>query len=147
MNIVGYKTLPGKRERALVFLLEKALASGTRCVIWVNSSHHIEALSHALWTTVQGSFVPHGIPSDGNPHLHPVWVTDAHDNPNNSLCLVQWDEMALPTAQHFEKAIYIIDSSETWKSFINASLDWKQKGHTTALWAQDAQGAWQQAGI
>ena len=93
-KISFYHLLHTPVERALPKLIEKVLESGARAVIRAGSSERAEALSGALWTYDQDSFLPHGTANDGNPDKQPIWITTEDDNPNGAEILIVTDGAA-----------------------------------------------------
>jgi hypothetical protein len=66
--------------QALPQLLTRTLAAGQRALVLGSNAAGLEALSTTLWA--QPGWLPHGLASDGDPDLQPIWLsTDAERRP------------------------------------------------------------------
>src|SRR5204863_1286263 len=86
-----YHLLSMPLERALPNLLERACAQGHRVVIRAASPERVEHLNAALWTYEEAAFLPHGSERDGNPGMHPIWLTHHAENPNGASMIILVD--------------------------------------------------------
>jgi DNA polymerase-3 subunit chi len=131
-------------ERVLPQLVTKTLERGWRAVIQAGSEERVEAISAALWTTGEESFLPHGTVRDGNADLQPVWLTDHEENPNGANVRFLVDSASTSDAGGFERIVYLFDGRDTeavdearglWKTM-------KAAGHIVTYWREDPQGVW-----
>lgn len=132
-------------EQVLPLLVEKTLERGWRAVIQAGSDERCEALSTALWTWREESFLPHGTAGDGNSDLQPVWLTSTTDNPNRSNVRFYVDGTSPGEIDELDRAIYMFDGRDD--DAVTAARDeWKRMsaaGHDVTYWQQDENGRWQ----
>ncbi len=134
-------------EKALPRLLAKALDGGMRAVVLAASEERVEALSAALWTFDQASFLPHGTARDGNPDEQPIYLTTAEENPNGARLLVLIDGVEPAFLDRFERCADLFDGNDG-QAVEAARARWRrlQKGsHSLSYWQQNPQG-WEEKG-
>ena len=132
-------------EQVLPLLIQKTLERGWRAVIQAGSDERCEALSNALWTWREDSFLPHGTAGDGNSELQPVWLTSAEDNPNRANVRFYVDGASPGDIDGLDRAIYMFDGRDG-EAVVRARDEWKQMsaaGHDVTYWQQDENGQWQ----
>lgn len=146
MEIRFYHLTRTPLERALPHLLEKVVASGARAVVMAGSEERVEALTVALWTYAERSFLPHGSKRDGRPQLQPIWLTAEDENPNGADILMLTDGAVSAHIGEYRRCLDLFDGRDTaaveaarrrWKT-------WKEAGHELSYWEQDENGRWQQ---
>jgi DNA polymerase-3 subunit chi len=71
-------------EQTLPTLLERSLARGWRVVVQATSETRLRALDDHLWSYRPESFLPHGSRANPAPETQPIYLTCAHDNPNDA---------------------------------------------------------------
>lgn len=133
-------------EAVLPVMLERSLARGWRAVVRGTDEARLEALSRALWTWRDDSFLAHGTPADGMPERQPVWLSCARDNPNraNALFLVDGAEAQTDELAAMELSAILFDGLDP-EAVAQARAQWRAiagAGLTAVYWAQDAGGGW-----
>ena len=144
-EISFYHLLHTPLERALPKLVEKVLESGARAVIRTGSPERAEALSNALWTFDQASFVPHGTVRDGNGARQPVWITPEDENPNGADILILTDGATTPAFAGFRRCLEMFDGRDE-DAVADARRRWsdyKSGDHDLTYWQQTEQGGWE----
>lgn len=135
-------------EQALLRLLEKAVEAGKRSIVRTSSDERVAFLNGALWTNDAASFLPHGTQKEGNPALHPVWLTAETENPNDAEVLMLTDGAETTGYQEFDRCLEIFDgrdddavaaAREHWKIY-------KDAGCTLTYWQQNDGGGWEKKG-
>lgn len=144
-EISFYHLLHTPVERALPKLIEKVLESGARAVIRAGSSERAEALSGALWTYDQDSFLPHGTAHDGNPDKQPIWITTEDDNPNGAEILIVTDGAATGGLETYKRCLEMFDGRDE-EAVAEARRRWteyKAASHDLTYWQQTERGGWE----
>lgn len=144
-EISFYHLLHTPLERALPKLIEKVLESGARAVIRTGSAERAEALSSALWTFDQASFVPHGTARDGNASKQPVWITPDDENPNGAEILVLTDGAETADVRGFRRCLEMFDGRDD-AAVADARRRWsayKSAEHDLTYWQQTERGGWE----
>ena len=132
-------------ERVLPSLVEKTLERGWRAVVQAGSRERVEAISHALWTSREENFLPHGTPEDGNAELQPVWLTDGPENPNGATVRFLVDGATISDAAGLTRIVHLFDGRDS-EALDRARGEWraaKAAGHAVTYWQQDEAGRWQ----
>lgn len=133
-------------EAVLPVMLERSLERGWRALVRGTEPGRIEALSHALWTWREASFLAHGTPTDGAPERQPIWLCCEAANPNRANALFLVDGAGAETAElaALEMAAVLFDgldpaalerAREQWRLVTGAGL-------RAVHWAEDERGAW-----
>lgn len=132
-------------ERVLPVLIERTLARGWRAVVQAGSEERVEALSAALWTAGEDSFLAHGTARDGNADLQPVWITASGDNPNGARVRFMVDGEFASEVSGLDRVIYMFDGrdEEMCERARQVWQDARAQGHDATYWRQDAGGRWQ----
>ncbi len=135
-------------DKVLPTLLEKAASRGVRIVVQVGVQERVDALDATLWTHADDSFLPHGTPRDGDPHMQAVYLTTGDENPNSATMRIfadgahAFDSAAAGLADAYERLILMFDGNdeeavadarEQWKSF-------KEAEYTLSYWQQNENG-------
>ena len=133
-------------EAVLPVMLERSLDRGWRAVVRGTDPARLEALSEALWTWRDESFLAHGTPSDGRPDLQPIWLTPEAANPNraNALFLVDGAEAVTDELAAMELSAILFDGLDN-AAVERARAQWRAvtgAGLRAVYWAQDDRGAW-----
>ena len=134
-------------DQALPHLLERAYEAGQRIVVRAASDGAVAALNERLWTYDDASFLPHGAGGDGDPALHPIFLTTLAENPNNAtmLVLLSGAERTLGDAT-FEEIIFLFDGLDA-QAVAEARALWKSlrdEGQTLSYWREGDDG-WERA--
>ena len=132
-------------DAVLPKLLATSLERGWRVVVQAASDERAEALAAQLWSFDDEGFLPHGTKSDGFPDLQPVWLTSAHDNPNNANVRFFVDGAEIGEIGGLTRAVIMFDGND--QQAVEAARDgWKRfkaAGHEVSYWQQDENGRWQ----
>lgn len=132
-------------EQVLPAMLQMSLQRGWKVVVQAGTEERVEALSGALWTHADDSFIPHGSAADGFAGSQPVWLTAGADTPNGAKVRFFVDGAELIEPEGLDLAVIIFDgrddgavdsARQAWKAFRGA-------GHEISYWQQDEQGRWQ----
>jgi DNA polymerase-3 subunit chi len=131
-------------ERVLPVLIERVLARGWKAVVQAGSEERVEAISAALWTAGEGSFLPHGSVRDGNADLQPVWITTAADTPNGARVRFLVDGEFASDFAGLDRVIFMFDGRDGEARQRAASVwqDARAKGYEATYWRQDENGRW-----
>lgn len=126
-----YHLLTTPLERALPKLMEKALESGMRGVVRVDSETLMHQLNDALWTYDDHSFLPHGIMDSPHAADQPIHITCRDENPNGAKVLVITDGSVVAQPNAYAKILDMFDGHDPtsvanarsrWKHYQNANL-------------------------
>jgi DNA polymerase-3 subunit chi len=131
-------------EAALPQMLEKTLARGQRAVVMAGSPERAEALTLALWTQDERSFLPHGSARDGRPERQPIWVTAEDENPNGAQVLFLSDGARSAALGDYELCAELFDGNDE-AAVADARQRWseyKSAGLTLVYYQQDERGRW-----
>jgi DNA polymerase III subunit chi len=137
-----YHLLSTPLERALPRLLERARAQGYRIVVRAASAERVEHLNALLWTYDEASFLAHGSARDGNPAVHPIWLSDSQDNPNDAGMLILVDGVEAGDLASFARCADFFDGTDL--AAVEAARNrWRRAGaagHTLTYWQQTEAG-------
>lgn len=133
-------------EAVLPVMLERSLARGWRALVRGTDPGRLEALSKALWTWREESFLAHGTAADGAPELQPIWLSCEGANPNaaNALFLVDGAEAGADELAAMELSAILFDGLDK-AAVERARAQWRlvtETGLTAVYWAQDEGGGW-----
>ena len=133
-------------EAVLPVMLERSLARGWRAVVRGTDPARLEALSHALWTWRDESFLAHGTPADGAAQRQPIWLCCERTNPNraNALFLIDSADADAGELGAMELSAILFDGLDA-AAIERARAQWRmvcEAGLTAVYWAQDQRGAW-----
>lgn len=129
-------------EQVLPELLEKTLERGLRAVVMASSAERVEALTQHLWMYRPDSFLPHGSAKDGDPSLHPVWLTAQDERPNEAQILFLTDGASSENCAAYDRVCDIFDGTDE-DALAAARQRWKickESGHTLSYWQQSETG-------
>lgn len=147
-EILFYHLEKQSLEKVLPRLLEKTLERGWRACIQAGGEERVEALSQALWTWREESFIPHGTARDGNAELQPIWITAGEENPNGAVVRFLVDGASLESFDGLVRAVYLFDAADP-QALEQARARWKDikaLGHEVTYWQQDDAGRWAKRG-
>ena len=131
-------TLP----QALPQLLARTLAAGQRALVLGASAAGLDALSTALWA--QPGWLPHGLASDGDPDLQPIWLTTEAGPLNGARYLFLVDGAETDRLNEYDRAFDLFDGNSP-EAVAAARVRWKtakDAGHSLAYW-QQTESSWQ----
>jgi DNA polymerase-3 subunit chi len=129
-------------EQVLPELLEKTLERGARAVVMTGSAERAEYLTQHLWTYNPNGFLPHGNTTDGNAAMHPVWLTDSDERPNDAGFLFLTDGAESARIGDYERVMEIFDGTDA-EALAAARSRWgfyKKDGHALSYWQQTDKG-------
>ena len=131
-------------EAALPQMLEKTLQRGQRAVVMAGSPERAEALTLALWTQDERSFLPHGSARDGRPERQPIWITAEDENPNEAQVLFLSDGARAADLSAYDLCAELFDGND--ETAVAAArdrwLEYKSAGLTLIYYQQDDRGRW-----
>lgn len=134
-------------EQALPAILMKALSGGRKAVVRFASDKEAAHFNDHLWTYNPDGFLPHGIKSDGNADLQPVYLTAANENPNSADMLVLCNAQTVPeNIADFALCCDFLDGGDD-EAVAAARTRWKEykaSGHAITYWQQTESGGWEQ---
>jgi len=128
--------------QALPQLLARTLAAGQRALVLGSNVAGLDALSTALWA--QPGWLPHGLASDGDPDLQPIWLTTEAEPLNGARYLFLVDGAETDRLKDYDRAFDLFDGNNP-ESVAAARIRWKaakDAGHTLAYW-QQTESSWQ----
>ena len=133
-------------EQVLPDLLEKALNSGLRVVVFSGSPERVADLDSLLWTWKTDSWLPHGTNCDANPDCQPIYLTDQDENPNAAQMLVLADGVIPDRIEHYDRVLNLFDGrdDEAVQQARGAWKNWKEQGLELVYYQQTEQGRWQE---
>jgi DNA polymerase-3 subunit chi len=102
----------------------------------------LDALSTALWA--QPGWLPHGLASDGDPDLQPIWLTTEAEPLNGARYLFLVDGAETDRLKEYDRAFDLFDGNNP-ESVAAARIRWKaakDAGHSLAYW-QQTESSWQ----
>jgi DNA polymerase-3 subunit chi len=135
----AYEAAPGKLDKVLVKLLEKAFNSGIRVTVYSPISERIAALDEYLWTYHPGAFLPHAASPSEDAALQPIWLTDKTENPNKATLLILLDTQDTePFERMFEKVFFLFPYEEA--EGVQKTL--AEKASSLLYWRQSPEGEW-----
>ena len=146
VEIAFYQLRRTPLEKALPKLLEKVLESGRRAVVLAGSEERAEALSAALWTYDQGSFLPHGTARDGRPERQPIFLGADDANPNGAQIAVMVDGIPPADLSRYERCLDMFDGTDP-AALEAARGRWrahKERGVSVTYWEQTQGSGWEQ---
>jgi DNA polymerase III subunit chi len=128
--------------QALPQLLARTLAAGQRALVLGSSAVGLDALSTALWA--QPGWLPHGLASDGDPDLQPIWLTTEAAPLNGARYLFLVDGAETDRLNEYDRAFDLFDGNSE-EAVAAARVRWKtakEAGHSLAYW-QQTESSWQ----
>ena len=145
-DVAFYHLQRSSLDVALPRLLEKTLQAGKRAVVITGSDERAEALTIALWTYSQGSWLPHGTAQDGHAEDQPIWLTSRDDNPNSAQFLFLTDGSDSARVGEYERCFDLFDGNDE-SAVADARARWaarRDAGHSVTYWQQTDGGGWEQ---
>ena len=133
-------------EQVLPVMLARSLERGWRALVRGTEPARLEALSHALWTWREESFLAHGTPADGAPERQPIWLSCEAANPNRANALFLIDGAGAETGElgGLDMAAVLFDGLDP-AALERARGQWRlvtEAGLKAVYWAQDQRGGW-----
>ena len=128
--------------QALPQLLARTLAAGRRALVVGASAAGLDALSSILWA--QPGWLPHGLASDGDADLQPIWLSAEAEPLNGARYLFLVEGADTDRIAAFDRVFDLFDGN-TQDAVAAARLRWKNAkdaGHTLAYW-QQTETSWQ----
>jgi DNA polymerase-3 subunit chi len=144
-EVLFYHLTERTLEQSLPGLLEKCIERDWRACVQFGSRERLEHFDALLWTWKDESFLPHSASRDGNEHMHPVFLTDVKDNPNNANVRFVVEGADPPSFEGYHRGIYMFDGHDA-DAVANARERWKAEkkaGHDLTYWQQNARGGWE----
>jgi DNA polymerase III subunit chi len=133
-------------EQALPEILTKAMGQGRRVVVKTPDMAAAERLNDHLWTWKPDSFLPHGVKGDDFPEDHPVWLTDADENPNKADVLILTGGAQADSTASYGLCCEMLDGGNE-DAVAAARRRWKkysEQGFAVTYWQQNDKGGWEQ---
>lgn len=144
IDIQFYQLTVTPLERALPKLLEKALASGQRAVVYCGSEERAEQLNQLLWTYDPNSFLPHGTARDGNAQQQPVYLAAGQENINEATVAVAVDDNLVEPSSSLMRILdlYHAENPQSMRSAVERQAYYSAAGHRVACLVQNERGEW-----
>ena len=129
--------------------LEAALAKTARIVVQTRDAAARDALNERLWTFREDSFLAHGGPSDGDPALQPIYLTETDANPNSATLRVLLNpaDAARFAGADIAEVVVMFEARDE-EALSAARVAWKTlSGARAALsyWREGDEGEWVKA--
>jgi len=149
-EVLFYQLAHRPLEQVLPVMLERTLARGGRALVLAGSDERVEALNAQLWTSREGSFLPHGSAADGNAERQPIYLTTKFENPNrapngaNVLFLV--DGADCDRIGEFDRCADLFDGNDP-AALQAARGRWRRARDSrfaVSYWQQAQDGSWQE---
>ena len=127
-------------EQAMPPLLARTLAAGQRALVLGPDPAGLAALSRALWA--QSAWLPHGMASDGDADLQPIWLTAEAKALNGARYLFLVEGAEIDRMENYDRVFDLFDGNnpvavtaarERWKRA-------KDAGHSIIYWQQTEAG-------
>ncbi len=129
-------------DQALLPLLGRTLDAGQRAVVLLGSHARVAELDELLWASTDPDWLPHGTPAAGDPDMHPIWLTDADDAPNNAAYAFLLDGRESGHLASFTRVFDLFDGRD--EALVAAARRrWtgaKAAGHALTYWQQGTKG-------
>jgi DNA polymerase-3 subunit chi len=128
--------------QALPQLLARTLAAGQRALVLGSSVASMDALSTALWA--QPGWLPHGLVSDGDADLQPIWLSTEGEPLNGARYLFLVDGAETDRLIDYDRAFDLFDGNNP-EVVAAARVRWKtakDAGHSLTYW-QQTENSWQ----
>jgi len=128
--------------QALPQLLTRTLAAGQRALVLGPDAAGLEALGTALWT--QPGWLPHGLASDGDPDLQPIWLSTTAEPLNGARYLFLVDGAGIEDLKDYDRVFDLFDGKNP-EAVTAARARWKSAkdaGQTLVYW-QQTESSWQ----
>lgn len=143
MSEIGFYHLTrATADQALPQLLGRTLAAGQRALVLCRSEDRVTTLDAALWECSEPVWLPHGIASDGDADLQPIWLATEDSSPNDARFLFLIDGAESARLGEFDRVFDLFDGNDE-TAVAAARARWtaaKAAGHTLTYWQQGARG-------
>ncbi|MFO1243508.1 MAG: DNA polymerase III subunit chi [Rickettsiales bacterium] len=143
-DIHFYHLLTTPLEKALPRLMDKALKSGMRAVIY-GTEQQVENLDRSMWTFSPNAFLPHGTHKDPMPEEQPVYLSPKLENPNGATLLVITHGEQPLLDSGYARVIDMFDGGNDAEvtSARQRWSDYKKAGHSLTYIKQKDDGGWE----
>jgi len=141
MQVDFYQLTRDPAEKVLPAIAQRILDNGGRLLIVSDDAHQLNAISAALWTTRQDSFLAHAKSGEGDDTLQPILLSQNTDAPNGAKFVALADGNWRSVTDDFERAFYLFPPAQ----IDHARSAWRALGDGVErrYWKQDG-GKWVQ---
>ncbi|OYU01374.1 MAG: DNA polymerase III subunit chi [Sphingomonadaceae bacterium PASS1] len=141
MQVDFYQLTRDPAENILPAIAQRILDNGGRLLIVSDNADQLGAISGALWTARQDSFLAHAKSEEGDDALQPILLSQDTDAPNGAKFVALADGNWRAVTQDFERVFYLFPPEQT----DNARSAWRTLGDGVErrYWKQDG-GKWVQ---
>ncbi|MFN3451729.1 MAG: DNA polymerase III subunit chi [Sphingorhabdus sp.] len=141
MQVDFYQLTRDPAEKVLPAIAQRVLDNGGRLLIVSNDAEQLDAISSALWTARQDSFLAHAKSGEGDDALQPILLSQQTDAANGARFVALADGNWRAVTEQFERAFYLFPPQQT----DNARSAWRELGDGVdrRYWKQDG-GKWVQ---
>jgi DNA polymerase-3 subunit chi len=141
MQVDFYQLTRDPAENILPAIAQRILDNGGRLLIVSDNADQLGAISGALWTARQDSFLAHAKSGEGDDALQPILLSQDTDAPNGAKFVALADGNWRAVTQDFERVFYLFPPEQT----DNARSAWRTLGDGVErrYWKQDG-GKWVQ---
>lgn len=132
-------------EKVLPALLTKIYDQQKYTTVRVPTPEAVQRVDQFLWTYNPLSFLPHGcaLTSEDPPEAHPIWITTALENLNQSEILVNIEGVELTQDVPFARVLYLFNpAAEALPA--QQAYEWAQQQAWECLFWQHIGHQWQQ---
>lgn len=146
-QISFYHLTKSSTDEALPKLLEKVLESDSRAILLVSDEQKQKHFDDLLWSVGGTRLIPHGINGEGDEKYHPVIVSIAEENKNNSDFLILLGENSSQWFEEFDRTLYIFNGNDDVELDF-ARNKWKalkaNDNNSLKYYFQNDKGVWQE---
>lgn len=141
MQVDFYQLTRDPAEKVLPAIAQRVLDNGGRLLIVSDDAGQLDAISGALWTARQDSFLAHAKSGEGDDALQPILLSQHADAPNGARFVAIADGNWRAVTEYFERVFYLFPPEMT----DNARSAWRTLGDGVErrYWKQDG-GKWVQ---
>lgn len=143
-TIQFYHLLSTSRERAVPKLMEKALQSGQRVLMLLDSDQALKSMSEALWNANPDGFLPHGSARDAHASEQPILLSLTETKANGAQILCVLDGSTPESIGDYAKVLDVFDGTspdataaarQRWSAY-------KERGFGLQYVQQQENGGW-----
>ncbi len=141
MQVDFYQLTRYPAEKVLPAIAQRVLDNGGRLLIVSDDAGQLDAISGALWTARQDSFLAHAKSGEGDDALQPILLSQHTEAQNGARFVAIADGNWRAATEHFERVFYLFPPEQT----DNARSAWRTLGDGVErrYWKQDG-GKWVQ---
>ncbi len=146
MQIQFYHLTATPLEAALPKLLEKAYAQNLHVLVKVADAATASALSTALWTYHEASFLPHSASTEPHAARQPILLSQNFENTNHATLLLITDNSRVDTAPEGIERMLDMFNGRDEETTAAARARWKtykDAGHELTYYQQTPAGGWE----